>query len=43
MLGPGHIQFDRDGGGIEFGAVQISLGCWYSPTGAHLSLSMPGT
>ena len=25
MLGPGHIQFDRDGGTIEFGAVQIEL------------------
>ena len=37
MLGPGHIQFDRDGGHIEFGAVQISLDCWYSPTGARFN------
>jgi hypothetical protein len=37
MLGPGHIQFDRDGGHIEFGAVQIGLDCWYSPTGAHFN------
>ena len=34
MLGPGHIQFDRDGGHIGFGCVQIGLDCWYSPTGA---------
>ena len=25
MLGPGHIQLDRDGGQIEFGAVQMVL------------------
>ena len=37
MLGPGHIQFDREGGQIEFGAVQIGLECWYSPTGAHFN------
>lgn len=37
VLGPGHIQFDRDGGGIEFGAVQINLDCWYSLTGAHFN------
>jgi hypothetical protein len=37
MLGPGHIQFDRDGGHIEFGAVQIGLHCWYSSTGAHFN------
>jgi hypothetical protein len=37
MLGPGHIQFDRDGGHIEFGAVQIGLDCWYSSTGAHFN------
>lgn len=37
MLGPGHIQFDRDGGSIEFGAVQIALDCWYSPTGTHFN------
>ena len=37
MLGPGHIQFDPDGGQIEFGAVQIGLECWYSPTGAHFN------
>ena len=41
MLGPGHIQFDRDGGHIEFGAVQIGLDCWYSPTGCSLQLSRP--
>jgi hypothetical protein len=35
MLGPGHIQFDRDGGHIKFGAVEIGPDCWYSPTGAH--------
>jgi hypothetical protein len=37
MLGPGHIQLDREGGHIEFGAVQISLDCWYSRTGAHFT------
>ena len=37
MLGPGQIQFDRDGGTIEFGAVQIDLECWYSPTGAYFN------
>ena len=38
MLGPAHIQLDRDGGTIEFGAVQIGLDCWYSLTGAHFTL-----
>lgn len=37
LLGPGHIQFDRDGGAIEFGVIQIGLECWYSPTGAHFN------
>jgi hypothetical protein len=37
MLGPGHIQLDAAGGHIEFGAVQISLDCWYSRTGAHFT------
>jgi hypothetical protein len=37
MLGPGHIQFDRDGGYIEFGAAQLVLDCWYSPTSAHFN------
>ena len=37
MLGPGHIQLDRDGGTIEFGVVQIGLECWYSPTGVHFN------
>ena len=37
MLGPGHIQFDRDGGHIEFGAVQLGLDCWYSPAGVHFN------
>ncbi len=37
LLGPGYIQFDPGGGQIEFGAVQISLECWYSPTGAHFN------
>ena len=37
MLGPAHIQFNRDGGHIEFGAVQLRLDCWYSPTGAHFN------
>lgn len=37
MLGPGHIQPDRDGGHIEFGAVQVGLDCWYSPTGVHFN------
>lgn len=32
MLGPANIQFDRDGRHIEFGAVQLGLDCWYSPT-----------
>ena len=37
MLGPAHIQFDPDGGTIEFGAVQIALDCWYSLTDADFS------
>jgi hypothetical protein len=37
MLGSGHIQLDHDGGHLEFGAVQISLDCWYSKTGAHFT------
>ena len=37
MLGPGHIQFDRDGGHIEFGAVQLGLDCCYSPPSAHFN------
>ena len=37
MLGPGHIQFDRDGGHIEFDVVQIGLDCCYSKTGAHFT------
>jgi len=37
MLGPGHIQLDAAGGHIEFGAVQISLDCWYSRTGAYFT------
>lgn len=37
MLGPGHIQFDPDGGQIEFGAVQIALGCWYGHAGVTFS------
>jgi len=31
MLGPGHIQFDRAGGEMKFGAVQIGLDCHYAP------------
>ncbi len=37
MLGPGHIQFDRYGGTIAFGAVEIGLDCSYSKTGAHFT------
>ena len=37
MLGPGHIQLDRDGGSIAFGAVENGLNCWYSKTGAHFT------
>lgn len=37
MLGPGYIQFDPDGGQIEFGAVQIGLECWYGQAGAHFN------
>lgn len=37
MLGPGHIQFDRDGGAMAFGAVQIGLDCWYSHSGVHFT------
>lgn len=37
MLGAGHIQFDPDGGQIEFGAVQIALECWYGQAGAHFN------
>jgi len=42
MLGPGHIQLDRDGGTIEFGVVQIGLECWYSRP-ASTSTSMVAT
>ena len=34
LLGPGYMQFDRNGGTIAFGVVQISLDPGYSPTGA---------
>jgi hypothetical protein len=34
MLGPGHIQFKKDGGDMAFGAVQIGLDCEYSATSA---------
>ena len=37
MLGPAHIQLDRDGGYIKFGAVEIGLDCWYSATGVHFN------
>lgn len=37
LLCPGHVQFDPGGGQIEFGAVHISLECWYSATGAHFN------
>ena len=37
MLGPGHIQLDRNGGEIRFGAVEIGLDCTYSPTTAHFT------
>jgi hypothetical protein len=37
MLGPGHLQLDRNGGHIHFGAVQIGLNCRYSPTGVHFN------
>jgi hypothetical protein len=37
MLGPGHIQFDPDGGQIALGAVQISLECWYGQAGAFFN------
>jgi len=37
MLGPGQIQLDRDGGSIQFGAVEIGLDCSYSPTVVHFT------
>ena len=37
MLGPGYIQFDCNGGQIEFGALQISLDCWYGVAGAQFN------
>jgi hypothetical protein len=37
MIGPGYIQFNRDGGQIQFGAVQISLDCWYGQAGAQFN------
>ncbi len=37
LLGPGHIQLDRDGGAMAFGVVQIGLECWYSQTGVHFT------
>ena len=32
LLGPGQLQLEPDGGQVAFGAVQIGLECWYSPT-----------
>ena len=37
MLGPGHIQFDPDGGQIEFGTVQVALEWWCGQAGAHFN------
>ena len=37
LVGPGKLQFDPDGGQISFGAVQIGLECWYSPTGVNIN------
>ena len=37
MLGPAHIQLDRDGGHIRLGVVQIGLDCWYSATGVRFT------
>ena len=37
MLGPGHIQLDRDGGAMAFGVVQIGLECLHSQTGVHFT------
>jgi hypothetical protein len=37
MLGPGHIQLDRIGGSMEFGAVQIGLDCHYGTDSVHFT------
>ena len=37
MIERGYVQLNRDGGSIAFGAVQLGLDCWYSPTGVHFS------
>jgi hypothetical protein len=37
MLGPGYIQFNRHGGRIQFGVVQMSLNCWYGQAGAQFN------
>jgi hypothetical protein len=37
MLGPGHIQFDPDGGHMAFGAVQIGLDCHYGTDSVHFT------
>lgn len=39
MLGPGHIQFDRDGGHMAFGAVQIGLDCHHGVDSVHFTFS----
>ena len=39
MLGPGHIQFDRDGGHLAFGAVQLALDCHRGVDSVHFTFS----
>ena len=37
MLGPGHIQLDREGGHMAFGAVEIGLDCHYGIDSVHFT------
>ena len=39
MLGPGHVQFDVDGGQMVFGAVQVGLDCHYGAHGVHFTFA----
>ena len=37
MVTPGYFQFDRTGGQAEFGAMHLSLDCWFGQAGAHFN------
>lgn len=39
LCGPGHVQFDRDGGHMAFGAVQIGLDVHHGAESVHFTFS----